>query len=1153
MNEHDSPDTGRDTTDAPDAHGPNDVERTIPAQTAHDTDAGSNASFDIDRTLPGKRTRMEQGELAVGDVVLGRYELLEKLGSGAMGVVLKCRDRVSQVEFALKMVPPELARDADAMDDVRENFKLVQGLSHPNIAGVRFLERDEHGAYFLVMEYAEGENLSKWIKRKWSSGRPEPGEVAYIVKQIASALDYAHSQGILHRDVKPANVMISENGRVKVLDFGLASKIRTSMSTLSVDGGSSGGTPGYLAPEQFKGRYPTPAADQYALGVLAYQMLAGHLPFESDDCDVLRSAVVNELPEMIRELPYDVNHCLQKTLSKDPDLRYASCSEFASELERALEESTGVKKAFLSAEPTSGQDGTTGYGGGKRGNILWLVILLLACIGFVVYHFLKQGQHAAQTASSEQGKTGVVANANAAGQNGSSGAEPGVFGRNGSGLSNGNESRPGDINGNGLPDEWEKQFTLTETAPDSDEDGDGFTLKDEYEVQTDPTDPLSHPKYIYYVYVGRTIQPLFPGLELVSVDKTKSDKKDWLATFSIQAQNSPTTKKKRELVRIGEQFSIVNERNNIDFEVVDIEMERDRDPVVYLQRVGKNTRIPCRPKQPVYDSPQAQFVSVLPLWSSWSAICENGSELTLGTEKTGEERYKFDSVNTQTNIALLKTLDEAPINIVIEQIPKPRQWMTEKTSDEDDDRFTLEQEEMAGTDPLDPLSHPKIISFIYVDIAAREKIPNLQLKSVSMIKPDKKDWDIVFNTTQVLSNGNTIKKTPIVKIGNHINDFIVADVELDDKTGEPIVYIRRFEKTSERIPCRKGRPIYYPEQKVQFKSTHPLMSSWRVTCESDSDSNLGFGTKRTGYEKYRVVSIDLKTKEVVVETQDENPKTFTIPSNPDEVSFDAVIAKYAEENKALQKDAVPQEQSIARLGWAPKKQMPMQTPDRFIDLSDNVKLELVKVEAGRFVMGNTHVATLTRDFYIGRTEVTQAQWKVIMGRERGSIKGDDFPVDGVSWNEAMEFCGKLNDMGKAPSGWKFTLPTETQWEYAARGGKRGKGYQYSGSDNVDEVAWYNENSGSVIHPVARKKANELGLYDMSGNVCELCLDDYGSSRQNSVPEFSRDNDKTGSRVQRGGCYCLAPVCCLSVERRSESCNYRHSILGFRVALVPESY
>ena len=235
--------------------------------------------------------------------------------------------------------------------------------------------------------------------------------------------------------------------------------------------------------------------------------------------------------------------------------------------------------------------------------------------------------------------------------------------------------------------------------------------------------------------------------------------------------------------------------------------------------------------------------------------------------------------------------------------------------------------------------------------------------------------------------------------------------------------------------------------------------------------------------------------------------------------------------------------------------------DKTISLPGNVKLELVRVEAGSFEMSAKdgenddnevpHRATLTKDFYLGRTEVTQAQWRAVMGTNPSSFKGDDLPVEKVSWNDAMEFCGKLNSTGKAPRGWKFTLPTETQWEYAARGGKKSKGYKYSGSNTIDDVAWYTFNSGIETHPVEQKKANELGLYDMSGNVWEWCLDDWNRDSSKLTAEFTRGNDRSGSeRVSRGGgCYDGAGFC-RSAVRFSYVPGFRSGGLGFRVALVP---
>ena len=228
-----------------------------------------------------------------------------------------------------------------------------------------------------------------------------------------------------------------------------------------------------------------------------------------------------------------------------------------------------------------------------------------------------------------------------------------------------------------------------------------------------------------------------------------------------------------------------------------------------------------------------------------------------------------------------------------------------------------------------------------------------------------------------------------------------------------------------------------------------------------------------------------------------------------------------------------------------------------VALPNGVKMELVKVEAGAFAMGardgennrneSEHGVTLTKDFYIGNSEVTQAQYRAVTGKNPSGFKGDDLPVEQVTWHDAMAFCAKLNEMGKAPKGWKFTLPTEAQWEYAARGGKKTRDFIYSGSNDFEEVAWHVNNADDKTHPVAQKKANELGLYDMSGNVWEWCLDSYevGYARD---PEFLTGNSGA-FRVNRGGSWYYLPKFCRSGSRDCDAPNFQDDDVGFRVALV----
>ena len=227
-----------------------------------------------------------------------------------------------------------------------------------------------------------------------------------------------------------------------------------------------------------------------------------------------------------------------------------------------------------------------------------------------------------------------------------------------------------------------------------------------------------------------------------------------------------------------------------------------------------------------------------------------------------------------------------------------------------------------------------------------------------------------------------------------------------------------------------------------------------------------------------------------------------------------------------------------------------------IPVKKGISIEMVRVEAGTFTMGATpemeypwndekptHQVILTNDYYIGKYEVTQALWQAVMGKNPSKFKGDNLPVENVSWDDCQEFISKLNSVtGKA-----FRLPTEAEWEYAARGGNKSRGYQYSGSNNFLDVAWFKDNSGSKTHAVGTKQPNELGIYDMSGNVWEWCQDWYGAYSSSSPVNPTGAN--SGSvRVLRGGSWLYFARICHSSCRSLRSPDICDFNLGLRLVL-----
>ena len=214
---------------------------------------------------------------------------------------------------------------------------------------------------------------------------------------------------------------------------------------------------------------------------------------------------------------------------------------------------------------------------------------------------------------------------------------------------------------------------------------------------------------------------------------------------------------------------------------------------------------------------------------------------------------------------------------------------------------------------------------------------------------------------------------------------------------------------------------------------------------------------------------------------------------------------------------------------------------------------MIRVEGGTFMMGSNDSEAFENEkpvhqvklssYYIGETEVTQELWQAVMGSNPSKFKKAKRPVEQVNWEDCQEFIRKLSQM----TGRKFRLPTEAEWEFAARGGVMSRSYKYSGGNNVDDVAWYAGNSGYKAHPVKTKQANELGLYDMSGNVDEWCNDWYGRYSNGSLTNPTGLEGGTG-RVGRGGSWIRSARSCRVSHRNYNDPTYRDSNLGLRLVL-----
>jgi serine/threonine protein kinase len=343
-----------------------------------------------------------------GELIAERYELEEVVGTGGMSTVYRAHDQLLERKVALKVLHPHYADDEEYVERFRREARAVAKLSHPHIVTV--IDRGEDdGQQYIVFEYVDGENLKQLLQR---TGPLPTRRAIELAVEIADALAFAHENGLVHRDVKPQNVLLTPDGDVKVTDFGIARSLEVEHGMTQT--GAVLGTSNYLSPEQAGGKPTTPSTDVYSLGVVVYELLTGEVPFPGENFVAIAMKHINDPPpdllEQRPDVPLRLAAAVERAMEKDPARRFATMDLFAAELRQCLGDldEPDAERTFIAQSPVL-RKSRPHRARAARSRVPLYAVLALVAIAAIVGGILALGGSKGKThASASAGGTALA-------------------------------------------------------------------------------------------------------------------------------------------------------------------------------------------------------------------------------------------------------------------------------------------------------------------------------------------------------------------------------------------------------------------------------------------------------------------------------------------------------------------------------------------------------------------------------------------------------------------------------------------------------------------------------------------------------------------------------------------------------------------------
>jgi serine/threonine protein kinase/Tfp pilus assembly protein PilF len=375
-----------------------------PTESSREPDLTSRASPPEDISAPTKTIEAPKQELTTGSTFAGRYQIIEELGRGGMGRVYRVMDKKLNEEVALKLIKPDIASDKKTVERFSNELRMARKIVHKNIARM-FDLNEERGTHYFTMEYVRGEDLKRLIRKM---GRLSAGQAISIAKQVCDGLAEAHKLGVIHRDLKPQNIMVDEDGNSRIMDFGIARSLEGKGIT---GAGVMIGTPDYMSPEQVEGKETDQRSDIYSLGIILYEMVTGQTPFEGDTPFSIGIKHKSETPrnpkELNSQLPDDLTRVILRCLEKDKENRYQSAGEVRSELINIEKGIPTTDRIIPERKPITSREITVQFTM-KKYLVPVLIVLAVAILAVVIWQLLPQKPETAPFPTSEKPSLAIM-------------------------------------------------------------------------------------------------------------------------------------------------------------------------------------------------------------------------------------------------------------------------------------------------------------------------------------------------------------------------------------------------------------------------------------------------------------------------------------------------------------------------------------------------------------------------------------------------------------------------------------------------------------------------------------------------------------------------------------------------------------------------